>query len=260
MRNGIVYGMSNEIYHDGDEVSCSKLKAASRSLAHYRYGEVKISDKAALEGTLGHCAILEPAELNNRFAVGPQCDKRTKAGKAEWEDFISANPGKEIITQEQYDMAVGMQDVVAGNDEAMELMAGGTAEVSIFWEDSESGLMCKCRPDWLGERVIVDVKTTDDCRQFSSSVSKFGYHIQAPWYLEGARQALLDVDSFVFLVIEKTPPYEMMLYELSPEYMEAGMAIARKALHGIALAKSNGYYPGYSKGIVTLQKPSWIGA
>ena len=40
-------------------------------------------------------------------------------------------------------------------------LAGGRAEVSIFWTEPETGIKCKCRPDYLGPDFITHLKTWD---------------------------------------------------------------------------------------------------
>ena len=55
-------------------------------------------------GTLIHSLVLEG---RTDYAVGPNVDKRTKDGKAEWADFCYHNTNKVIITAEEEAMILG---------------------------------------------------------------------------------------------------------------------------------------------------------
>ncbi len=64
------------------------------------------------------------------------------------------------------------------------LLANIDPEVSIFWEDDSTGLMCKARLDGMPKqgRVLVDLKTTsqglsDD--QIDRSIANYRYDMQA---------------------------------------------------------------------------------
>lgn len=257
-RRGIVTGMTNEDYHSGPEVSCSSLKWATRSLAHYqaykKYGG-SIGEKTALDGNICHTAILEPDQFDARYAVAPKCDKRTNAGKKLWADFQAAHHTQELITQEQYDMGIGTASSVSLSTSPYRI---GQPETSIFWPDSESGLWCRVRPDWMTFDTIIDVKTTDDCRQFPRDCIKYGYHIQQAFYLHGCREAGIDIKAFIFLVVEKKAPYDFQYFRLDDDLVQAGADQFRQALNQIALAEFTGTWPGYDKEIQPVSKPSWL--
>lgn len=260
-RKGIVHGMPNDIYHGGQEISNSALSAACRSLAHYQaylQNGSGIGEKTALDGNIIHTSILEPTELWKRYAIGPTVDKRTKAGKEEWLAFQEVNEGKEVITAEQGEMATSVLNNVTGDDAVLELLEHGKPEASIFWNDAESGLDCRCRPDWLGIDTIIDVKSTDDARQFAKSVMQYGYHRQQSFYMEGAGALDLGIERFLFLVVEKKPPFGFMIYELDLDLVEYGWAQWRSALNAIAQAKFSGEWPGYSSDIQAVAKPAWL--
>lgn len=258
-RSGIVYGMSNKEYHSGPEISNSAISQACRSMAHYqeytRSGS-GIDPKVALDGNIIHCAVLEPMEFDKRYVVSPKFDMRTTLGKAGAAAFAEAANGREPISQEQYDMAHKAQENVFRN--GLDWFGDGKPEVSIFWEDSESGLACRCRPDWLTDEIIVDVKSTEDCRHFAKSVIAYGYHRQAAFYLAGAKEAGLDIKTFQFLVIEKKAPYAFMRYTLNADFIAAGEREVRQALNNISMAEFTGEFSGYTEELQQLEAPSWM--
>lgn len=261
-RHGIIHGMTNHDYHlGGQEISNSGLSAANRSMAHYQHYLMHgsgIGAKAALEGSLVHCAILEPEELANRYLIAPAFDKRTKEGKAAAAAFAEEAGDRELITIGQADLAAGARAGVLADQTLIDLMAGGRPEVSVFWKDTETGLRCRCRPDWLNGDTIIDVKTTDDARYFYASVSKYGYHRQAAFYWRGCREAGLNIRRFLFMAVEKSAPFAHQLYELDLDYLTAGQAACRVALENIATAEFAEDWPGYPEGVRVITKPAWL--
>jgi len=263
-RIGLINGLSNKEYHSGPEVSNTAISYACRSMKHYqhykKYGS-DISTKVALDGNIVHCAILEPDKLDKRYVVAPTCDKRTKAGKAQWLEFQEANKGLEVVTADQMEMAQRAQENVYGDAYLRDILMPefGEPEVSIFWYDEESGLDCRCRPDWLMPGFVLDVKTTDNAQMFPTSVSKYGYHRQNAFYTQGALAgAGIEVKQFIFLVVEKKPPYDFIIYELANEYVEVGAIQCNQALSRIAECELSGSWPGYGNDIKTLCAPTWL--
>ena len=57
-------------------------------------------------------------------------------------------------------------------------------EVSVIWDDEETGVRCKGRIDLMRDRRLDDLKTTQNVRRFD--VGKWCYHWQAAMYLDGA--------------------------------------------------------------------------
>lgn len=73
---------------------------------------------------------------------------------------------------------------------------GGYPEVTIIWEDMETGLLMKARVDYLKLRAIVDLKTYDNTvrkpidRAIISAMANYKYHIQTAVYHQAVEQAV----------------------------------------------------------------------
>ena len=87
-------------YHTNtSRISKSGLDLINRAPAHYyeRYlnpaANPQKETPALVIGSAVHCAVLEPEEFGKRYAVGPRVDRRTKAGKEEWEAFLQTSAG-----------------------------------------------------------------------------------------------------------------------------------------------------------------------
>ena len=128
----------------------------------------------------------------------------------------------------------------------------------MFWEDEETGLQCKCRPDIWAGKVIVDLKTTEDASPegFSRSIQTYGYGIQAAHYLAGAGSGS-GADAFIFVAVEKKAPYAVAVYELDPLSLEICETKRRALLEYWANCREADMYPAYSDECQLISLPAW---
>lgn len=272
----VLHGVPSIRYHTSAGLSHSGTKELRRTPYHFKRKSEPTAPAAApsdamLNGTLVHCSLLEPAEWPRRYVVPPESanDKRTKAYK----EFAAeaAQLGLTPITQLQADAATAQADALRMVPTVARLLGtpGAGAEVSAWWIDGPSGVLCKCRPDFVAPvgygrgAVLVDVKTTSDAAPdaFARSVQTFSYHTQAAWYCEGyALASGLQVHGMLFAVVESAYPYAATAYMLS----DAALALARRlnlearALYARCAAAND--WPGYpmdSTGINVIDLPYW---
>jgi len=252
--------ISSADYHANGALGSTMLKDALRSGHHYW---MKWENPDAPEpeekpyfrrGEIIHCAVLEPGRFYDTYKVcGP---RNTKAGKEE-ERAIKAE-GLEPITQSEWVQAISVVAAIQENADARRLLQEGKAEQSFFWNDLETDLRCKCRPDWHdGASVIVDLKTTSSLAspsEFARTVANFKYHLSAAHYLEGVKGA----ERFIFLVVETEYPYNVATYELDDDSLAEGLKLQQKALRRIkAWRQMDPPWPGYSQGVETIRLPEW---
>lgn len=256
---GIYTGLPADDYRRAPGLSCSTFSGPTP--AHWRLPS-KPATAAMHLGTLAHCAVLEPEELDRRYFRAPEglrFDARSAAFKAAQE----AADGRELVKAEEYDEALRLRDAVAANATAAQLLSGLTdsAEVSAFAPHSETGLMMKCRPDWVNSRlgVLVDLKTaiSAEPREWGRKAAGLEYHFREAWYRQCWQAAGgFDVAGFVFIVIEKESAF-VALYELPPQAVEAGRRIMYERLKQYADCRELDYWPGYSLKIETATWPEW---
>ncbi len=82
--------------------------------------------------------------------VAPEFNRRTNAGKEEEKAFLMecASTGKTVITAEEgRKIELMYQSVMALPLGQWLVKSAGHAESSIYWEDPETGILCRCRPD-----------------------------------------------------------------------------------------------------------------
>jgi hypothetical protein len=262
--------MNNTDYHAHAAISKSHLDQVAKSPLHYwaRYLDpnrvVPEPTPAMAIGSAVHTHVLELDQWDARYVSAPDgIDRRTKAGKAEWEAFTAAATGRTVLPKADADLVMRMaQSVFSHPAAAMLLALPGKAETTQMWTDAATGLECKCRPDWLTDdgRLLVDLKTTEDAsRGFAKSIAQWRYHVQASWYLDGIEQATgTRPEQFLFLCVEKKAPYAVAVYAADAEMIAAGAKAAARDLNVLATCKAAGAWPGYSDQIEAISLPPWM--
>jgi hypothetical protein len=262
--------MNNTEYHAHPAISKSHLDQVAKSPLHYwaRYLDpnrvVPEPTPAMAIGSAVHTHVLELDQWDARYVSAPDgIDRRTKAGKAEWEAFTAAATGRTVLPKADADLVMRMAHSVFSHPAAAMLLAlPGKAETTHMWTDAATGLQCKCRPDWLTDdgRLLVDLKTTEDAgRGFAKSIAQWRYHVQASWYLDGIEQATgTRPEQFLFLCVEKKAPYAVAVYAADAEMIAAGAQTAARDLDVLATCKAASAWPGYSDQIEPISLPPWM--
>lgn len=261
MKN-IISDMPFEQYLAVDAASNSILSAVRFSPRHcLEYiNRRRESTEAQIIGQAVHCLVLEPERYDSMFAEAPEIDRRTKAGKEWWDRFCQENAGKTVLKRVQAGTARAVSRAIAEHETAKVLLAGAHPEMSIFWEDRET--QCKARIDaWnppLG--VVCDLKTTTNAsaRFFERQIIQLGYYRQAAWYMRGLRACGLQPKSFVFVAVEKDPPYGVSLFSISRDLLAAGDDENVRLLETFAKAKREDVWPGYPTHVQAVSVPAWM--
>ena len=95
--------MTEKEYRQHDGVSRSKLWKLRESpeKAKWSWEHPEPPTPALLFGQAVHKLILEPVTFDDEFAVSPDCDRRTKAGKEAYNAFCEGLGDRAIITLDQ---------------------------------------------------------------------------------------------------------------------------------------------------------------
>ena len=240
-------------YDNIPAVRRSELWELRKSPAHYIYAvHNPPKETAALAfGTASHKYILETDDFWNEYALAPEVDRRTKAGKEAWAEHLAQLGEKSSISISDYTTIQEMNESIIANATAKELLKTGKHEVPITWTDPVTGELCKCRPDCIteynGEKYIVDYKTTTSCEDghFERSCRYYGYKLQAAMYTEGMFQSTFESYKFAFVAQEKNPPYAVRVYFCDQGFIDEGMEIYRELINKFHECKITGSWPGY---------------
>lgn len=253
--------MADAAYHAIDGASASRMKAMRRSPAHMLAMNSSSRSPALEFGTAFHTAVLEPFSFDELYYQLPEgIDRRTSAGKAVYQTMLDTNIGKTCLSSADWSAIKGMTDAVMAQPVVCDMLQSRTeTEVSLFWESL--GCPCKARIDAysLEHRAIIDLKTTQDASRdaFSRSVAQFGYHIQAAWYMSAMRLAGFDVETMVFVAVEKSAPFGVACYTLDDQAIAEGEREIARLMPMYANCRATGNWEGYDPTIQTISIPRW---
>ncbi|EAT2431874.1 exodeoxyribonuclease VIII [Salmonella enterica subsp. enterica serovar Putten] len=262
---GIYYDIPNEAYHAGPGVSKSQLDDIADTPAIYLWRKNAPVDtektKTLDTGTAFHCRILEPEEFSKRFIIAPEFNRRTSAGKEEEKTFLEecARTGRTVLTAEEgRKIELMYQSVMALPLGQWLVESAGYAESSVYWEDPETGILCRCRPDKIIPEFhwIMDVKTTADIQRFRTAYYDYRYHVQDAFYSDGYRAQFGEIPTFIFLVASTTAEcgrYPVEIFMMGEDAKLAGQREYRRNLQTLAECLSNDEWPA----IKTLSLPRW---
>lgn len=266
-----VFEISNDDYHNAPGISKSGLDDVELSPAIFRYNRENppaATDEMELGSAL-HTAILEPSEFNKRYAVAPL--EVNRRGTKLWEAFEQTHAGKTIIKHETGEKIKAMAVSVWGHSRAKHLISGHK-ELSFFWKDPDTGLVCKCRVDFLpGKGVAGDYKSTRNAmpkRKWARDVFEYRYHVQGAWYLDGIWHALSQSgvrlplvptapDTFVLCAQEKDAPYLIKAWIIGQASIALGRRAYKDNLKTILECERTGVWPGYSEPLETVECPEY---
>jgi hypothetical protein len=247
-------------YRAAEGISKSSLDwiAPPRTPAHYKAkvsGLIKDEQTPAMRlGSMIHRAILEWDSLD--YVVKPEgMNFATKEGK-EWK----AAQTTAIITADEYQTILGMRDSVNAHPAVKRVLANARTEVSLF-ANGEDGVLRKARIDALPEsgNVLVDIKTCQsaDPDLMAKSVVAYRYDVQAAYYLDICRLLGIDKSEFLFVCVEKLPPYAVAVYALDQDAIAWGRKQYQRDLALIKHCEAEDHWPSFTQDITTLALPAW---
>lgn len=266
---GIYEGMDEALYHSGggfDEPSLS-VSGAKRlvktSPAQWKYEQENRVEKKVWD--FGHAAHTKVLGIGMEAVAIPE-DLLAKNGAAstaaakEWIDATRAE-GKVPLKAAELAVVDAMALAIEANADAMELLATGTPETSMFWRDDETKVLLRGRADWRtvwrDVPVLVDYKTCEDPNpaEFRWDAGKFGYFQQDPWYREGIDLLTGLPHGFLFIAQAKAAPYLVSVIELDDDARAIGEHNNRVARRIYTECMTTGRWPAY-EGITRVSVPN----
>lgn len=253
--------MTEKQYRTAPGVNKSTLWNLRKSPAYYKWClEHPQEDTAAFKfGRAVHAAILTPAAYKRDFAIIPAgIDRRTKAGKEEYQAFIEASAGKEIITAEDAETVAGIVRAFKKNPDAVALLKGTKREKPLFWTD-DNDVDCKCRVDAFKSGIMVDLKTAADAEtdMFCREAIRYGYDVQAAHYIDGYQHKVSAVrPDWYFIVIEKAEPYSINILKADIGFLDYGYMRRLELIEKLKTCTESNSFPGY--GVNDLYLPAYV--
>ena len=240
-------------------LSFSALKEFAKSPNHFiAYKNKQVIDTPAMrKGRLIHKLVLEPQDFAKEFAVAPTCDRRTKVGKDLWHDFefFCTNNNITPVTQTEYNEADAVAKAILLNPTSRKVLSSCKAFEQHI-EGSIYGIDFHGYVDAMSEGMVVDLKTTQsaDPDTFKRTVVNNRYYLQAAIYCE-----LTGIDRFLFISAETASPYNVAVYELSPEWFEIGKHELENYIERFKRWVDEGCHgASYVSEVTMLTPPSWM--
>lgn len=249
---GRVESMAFEEYVKSPGVSVSALKYISPpefTPAHFKAkfldGEMPDEDTEAKDwGRIFHRLVLEESTMQKAFHIKPEgMSFSTKEGKA----WRAEHQDRPILAEATAEALKKMRDSVWRHPAARALLTGARTEVCLFAED-ESGMLRKGRVDAIpsGGNALVDLKSIKaiDDKTVREAITKRRYFVQGPAYLDLARLCGIEREVFVFIFVEKTPPYLVSVRPLDEFAEAAGRKIMQADLARLRHCRETDTWPG----------------
>lgn len=224
-------------------------------------------------GRAFHDALLQPAVYAGDYHFLPEGFSRAAKVKmaaeiAEADAAIAA--GKSPVSMDEHALIEAMVESFMADDLVTSAFGKGEAEVTLAWQDAETGVWLRARPDWIREdrRVGMNVKTDADASfaGFSKSIAKFGYAQGAALELDGYAAVFGEAPTrYLHPVVEKPAKgaYALgdyiatALWELPAEDIERGRWLNRQAIRTFADCLASGKWPSYTPELEECGLPSY---
>lgn len=214
-------------------------------------------------GSAFHDALLLPerwADPDAYHFLPEGFDRRQSAKQAEAIAMADAAQaaGCCLITAKERARIEAQVSAMRENPTCDALLSDGQPEVTFAWQDAETGVWLRCRPDWLRDNLScgINVKTSADASfsGFQSDVTKYRYFMSAALELDSIETVLgKRPPLYVHPTVEKAGNdwsegdyLPVALWTLSEEDLEYGRALNRRAIRLFADCLSADRWPGYA--------------
>ena len=261
MNPGIYENLPFDEYLAIDAFSNTAMGQLDKSPKHYRECKIDGKQKHFTIGSMVHAARLEPVEFCKRYAVEPAFhlddDNKTDTGKPSTSkvtryvkekraDFQTAEQ-REIVSADWYNDTMEYVTALYFDSVTEELLnASGPFELTLVWNDPETGILCKGRMDKAvpvsGE--FVDIKTCADIAKFSKSFTDFGYYRQMAHYRNGYAVLTGELLTPWICVVEKQSPYCVQAAPVDEDSLDYGDSECKRLLQLLSECQESDHWPG----------------
>ena len=186
---------------------------------------------AFLIGGYFHTCILEPDKLK-KYKVVQSSNRNTKVYK-------EMSDGELCLLQHEVDMVEMLRDKMFDNQICKDFIQNPNNDYEVPGIVELQGNMWKGKADIINhdEKLIIDLKTTNDISKFKWSASKYNYDSQAYIY-----RKMFGYD-FLFIVVDKNTQ-QIGIFDCSDRFYESGADKVARATEAYELFyKTEGFDP-----------------
>jgi hypothetical protein len=154
--------------------------------------------------------------------------------------------GELCLLQHEVDEIEKLSDIMLDNDVCKAMIRDSNTEYETPGIKEIEGEMWKGKADIINhnEKLVIDLKTTNDIQKFKWSASKFNYDSQAYIYSE------LFGYEMVFIVIDKNTG-QLGIFDCSPEFYAKGQDKVQRAVDAYRLFYKNKDFDPKQTGLET---------
>ena len=264
--------ISAEEYHALPGVSNSRLSVFLEDPREYYYqflsGEyvAKKKDYFDFGSAVHEVALCKSSEAIRLIPESVLSANGSKAG-GKWKEFEQEHAGKLLLKIADYDALFRCVDAIEKHPMASQLLdCDGETETPFQHEDTDLGLLLRCRPDKLitmsGSKLCIDIKTTSTGTQagkFAKSVAAYAYHRQSYLYERVLRDCGIEIASFIFIAVQVEPPFCVDCYSLSDEFLKLAETEVENGLIDLAeRTRTNDWKPRSWNSVTELSPPAYL--
>ena len=248
------------------------------SPAHFiaQFLEPKEETDALFMGKYIHSRILTPDAPLPGVVVIPETYTNEKGETKPWHG--AANVCKAWLAKQEADgfrpmkasdvkALEGVVNAIANDATCKIIFEKGKAEVSLFkpYHSWTGMILRKARLDWVPPGPsLVDIKTCLDARavDFARVMWQRRYYVQAGLYLDLWNELNPDdrKTNFVFIAVEKHPPYAIQIFDVDQQDLKAGTWEWKRNLSVIIECMKQNYWPAYPDGVQPIKMRPPFGA
>lgn len=233
------------------------ILSASPLHARFEQQNERVASSEMDIGTYAHAMLLEGGA--DALVVCPFDDWRKNEAKAMRDEARAG--GKLPILQGKIAPVEAM--VVAAHDyldasEIAGVFKSGKPEQSIVWRDGQT--LCKARPDWLNDEIMLHYKTTTNVnpRAFSRIASNMGYDVALMFYMRGLDAVLPDNNVQHYILAQETAaPYACKLFDLTAARAGVAEIQVERAIKTWQRCVDTGHFPAYDGSIHSIDLQPW---
>lgn len=266
---------------DNDENGCP-----ARYYHYITAGEETEEETADMRFGKGfHMAFLEPERFDSVYAVmpsdAPRDMRRFRDAKKPsietlrsidwWDNFEAKHAGHIFLTAKDYDDSRAMAESLRKlpmefNNGSLKILTGELldlceTEVTIYWVDEETGIVCKLRADLWCEELSFggDLKSAKSASRagFARAINSRRYHVGHAHYCEGFRAVGKPLKSFALLPVEKVKPFIAASWHVDSPSEERGWALRQRAMRKLKQCLETGQWPGYTTTVESIGIPAY---
>ena len=262
---GIYSGVPMDAYHGqltlGESVSRSGLwKIFDKSAAHYfdeSYLNPNRKEREEPEhfvlGRAAHHLLLGEGDFRKHFTVRPAKleGEAWHGNRTVCKQWLAAqrDAGLTVITEAQVEAVKGMAATLGAHPLVRAGMLNGLIEHSFVWQDEQTGVWLKIRPDAIptADLDFSDLKTTADISDdgLIKAIGRDGLAMQGGMTAMACRAVFgREMTAFTLVFVEKARPFCVRAHTLTPDDLKLGEDQARIALRVFARCIERGEWPG----------------